>query len=93
MNYTFTEEQVRKLKEILQFYANEEHLQMLSYRKLGSSLTWVEARRELQNKGFRFNGETYNGDEEFIEQGIQAQKALDMLEEVVYDTDIATKKE
>lgn len=90
MNYTFTEDQVRALKKALQFYANEEHSHILSNRSLGTHTNWQTARDALQTKGFRFNSELYNGDEEWIEKGVKAQKALDMLEEVVYDTDMST---
>lgn len=62
---------IEKLREALQFYSNTSHIEYLYGKR-----DWLADRADLESKGFRREGEDYNGGETFVERGWVAESAL-----------------
>lgn len=61
----------QKLFELLEFYANGDHIVTLS-----GNIDWVSERKNLQERGFDRVFEAYNGEELFVEDGSKAKELL-----------------
>lgn len=86
MTYVLDEHTLNTLKLALLFYANGKNIQVIrNDRKI--PINFEEERNRLKSSGYRYNNQWYDGSEEYVEEGVVAQKALDMLDNIVYDAD------
>lgn len=66
--------------EALRFYADNCHEVTLTGFKDGQRIDWKSERARLEKSCYSLSHESYNGHENFVEDGSRAQDALDALE-------------
>jgi hypothetical protein len=81
------EQLLNTLVKALEFYANGENTHIILNRR---GIDFYTAREELENKGFSFDSENYNGDEVYIEDGRTAREALAELKKYMEENNEST---
>jgi hypothetical protein len=74
---------IKELSEALKFYAEGDNVVLLTGLKDGKPINWNAEQDVLESKGFRFDFETYNSMEQWLENGTTARTALEKAEDLI----------
>lgn len=79
---TISRHDLEQIKKSLEFYRDGLNHEIIVNRRT-TRVDFEVERDKLIARGFTFDGESYNGDEYFVENGQTAQKAVELIDNIL----------